>query len=228
MFNDLEELIGYRFKNHSLLEEALIHSSYTKKNEKEKKNNQRMEFLGDSVLGLIVNEYIYRHFSSFSEGEMTKIKSVIVSTATLSKWADSISIGKYIKLGKGESITGGREKPSILAGSFEALLGAIYLDGGLKKAKKMIVHLIKEEIFKIVKEGYIRNYKSLLQEISQKKYKCLPNYQLIKENGPDHNKLFCVNVKIKNKSYGTGFGENKKEAEQEAAKVTLKKLKMIE
>ena len=226
--NQLEKTIEYRFKNRSLLEEALTHSSFIKKSEKEKKNNQRLEFLGDAVLELIVNDYIFKKFSNFSEGEMTKIKSVIVSTAILKKWGTEISIGDYIRLGKGENLTGGRKKSSIIAGCFEALLGAFYLDGGLRKAKKFILKFLKDEINRLVKDGNIRNYKSFLQEISQKKYKCLPKYELIKENGPDHKKLFCINVKINNKKYGTGSGENKKEAEQEAAKNTLKKLKIIE
>jgi len=226
--DNFEEIIEYRFKKRLLLEEALTHSSYIKKSEKELKNNQRMEFLGDSVLELIVNDFIYKKFSGFSEGEMTKIKSVIVSTETLKKWANSIDIGRFMLLGKGENLTGGRNKPSILAGCFEALLGAIYLDGGLKNARKFIFHFLQDEIRKVVKNGFIRNYKSFLQELSQKDYKCLPIYELIRENGPDHKKIFCVNVKIKEKKYGTGFGENKKEAEQEAAKATLKKLKMIE
>jgi len=227
LLSKLEKAIDYEFKDLSLFKEALTHSSYCKKSKKEAKNNQRMEFLGDSVLELIVNEYIYRKFSTFSEGEMTKIKSVIVSTQTLTKWANNIFLGKFIILGKGEDLTGGRNKSSILAGCFEALLGAIYLDGGTRKAKIFVLQFLKEEILRVIEKDFIRNYKSLLQEISQKEYKCLPDYELIKENGPDHKKLFCVNVKIKEKTYGTGFGDNKKEAEQNAAKDTLKKIKMI-
>ena len=224
----LEKSIDYKFKDLLLLKEALTHSSYCKKTKIEVRNNQRMEFLGDSVLELIVNEYIYRKLPTFSEGKMTKVKSVIVSKPILAKWANSIFLGKYIILGKGEDLTGGREKSSILAGCFEALLGAIYLDGGMRKSKKYILRFLKEELLRVIEKDFIRNYKSLLQEISQKEYKCLPKYELIKENGPDHKKMFCVNVKIKEKIYGTGFGDNKKEAEQNAAKDTLKKLKMIE
>jgi ribonuclease-3 len=227
LLSKLEEEINYKFKDLSLLKEALTHSSYRKKGKKEVKNNQRMEFLGDSVLELIVNEYIYHKFSTFSEGEMTKMKSFVVSKPTLTEWANSIFLGDYIILGKGEDLTGGRKKSSIHADCFEALLGAIYLDGGTRKAKKFILQFLKKELLKVIEKDFIRNYKSLLQEISQKEYKCLPDYKLIREKGPDHKKMFCINVTIKEKMYGTGFGDNKKEAEQNAAKDTLKKLKMI-
>ncbi len=228
ILNNLEKKLDYKFKNKTLLKEALTHPSFQKKSLKEKTaNNQRLEFLGDSVLDLIVTEHLYLKLASFSEGKLTKIRSVMVSKDILAKWANRLSLGKYIILGKGEDSTGGRKKLSILADCFEALLGAIYLDSGLQKAKKIILSFIKEEMELIIKGKHGDDYKTLLQEISQKKMKCLPKYFLIKEKGPDHKKIFCIEVKLKEKTHGTGTGENKKEAEQDAAREALKKLKVI-
>jgi len=228
MTNNLEKKLDYKFKNRILLKESLTHPSFQKRSLKDKKtNNQRLEFLGDSVLDLVVTGYLYRSFPSFSEGKLTKIKSVIVSKDILAKWANNLSLGKYIILGKGEDSTGGRKKLSILADCFEALLGAIYLDGGLQRAKKIISLFIKKETELIIKGKQGEDYKTLLQEISQKKIKCLPEYFLIKEKGPDHKKIFCIEVRLKKIAYGSGIGENKKEAEQEAARNALKKLKVI-
>ena len=228
MLKNLEKKLDYKFKNRILLKEALTHPSFQKKSLKDKTiSNQRLEFLGDSVLNLIVTEHLYRKLAFFSEGKLTKIKSVIVSKDILAKWSDYLSLGKYIILGKGEDSTGGRKKLSILADCFEALLGAIYLDSGLQKAKKIISSFIKKETELIIKGKHGEDYKTLLQEISQKKMKCLPEYCLIKEKGPDHKKIFCIEVRLKKITYGTGTGENKKEAEQDAAQDALKKLKVI-
>ena len=228
MLKDLENKLDYKFKNRDILQEALTHPSFQNiKLNNKATNNQRLEFLGDAVLDLIVTEHLYRKLISFSEGKLTKIKSIIVSKDTLAKWAIHLSLGEYILLGKGEDLTGGRKKLSILADCFEALLGAIYLDSGIIKTKKIILPLIKEEIELIIKGKYEEDFKTLLQEISQKKMKCLPEYRLIKEKGPDHKKIFCVEVRLKKVTYGTGDGENKKEAEQDAAKDALKKLKVI-
>ena len=228
ILKNLEKKLDYKFKNRDLLKEALTHSSFQKRSLKDKTaNNQRLEFLGDSVLDLIVTESLYCKLTSFSEGKLTKVKSIIVSKDILAKWANHLSLGKYILLGKGEDLTGGRKKLSILADCFEALLGAIYLDSGLIKTKKIISSFIKEEIALIIKGKYEEDFKTLLQEISQKNMKCLPEYFLIKEKGPDHKKIFCIEVKLKKITYGTGAGENKKVAEQDAAKKALIKLKAI-
>ena len=226
--NNLEKKLDYKFKNKNLLQEALTHPSFQKKSLKDKTaNNQRLEFLGDSVLDLIVTEHLYRKLASFSEGKLTKIRSVMVSKDILAKWANHLSLGKYIILGKGEDLTGGRKKLSILADCFEALLGAIYLDSGLQKAKKIISSFIIEEIELSMKGKHEEDYKTFLQEFSQKKMKCLPEYYLIKEKGPDHKKIFCIEVRLKKIIYGAGTGENKKDAEQDAARDALKKLKVI-
>ena len=228
MLNNLEKKLDYKFKNKNLLKEALTHPSFQKKSLKDKTaNNQRLEFLGDSVLDLIVTEHLYRKLASFSEGKLTKIRSVMVSKDILAKWANHLSLGKYIILGKGEDLTGGRKKLSILADCFEALLGAIYLDSGLQKAKKIISSFIIEEIELSMKGKHEEDYKTFLQEFSQKKMKCLPEYYLIKEKGPDHKKIFCIEVRLKKIIYGAGTGENKKDAEQDAARDALKKLKVI-
>ncbi len=228
ILNNLENKLDYKFKNKTFLKEALTHPSFQKRGLKDKTaNNQRLEFLGDSILNLIVTEHLYRKLVSFSEGKLTKIKSVLVSKDILAKWANHLFLGKYIILGKGEDLTGGRKKLSILADCFEALLGAIYLDSDLKKAKKIISPFIKAEIKLIIKGKHEEDYKTLLQEISQKKMKCLPEYCLINEKGPDHKKIFCIEVRLKEITYGTGTGENKKEAEQDAAQDALKKLKVI-
>ena len=191
MLNNLEKKLNYKFKNKTLLKEALTHPSFQKKSLKEKTaNNQRLEFLGDSVLDLIVTEHLYRKLASFSEGKLTKIRSVMVSKDILAKWANHLSLGKYIILGKGEDLTGGRKKLSILADCFEALLGAIYLDSGLQKAKKIISSFIIEEIELSMKGKHEEDYKTFLQEFSQKKMKSLTEYYLIKEKGPDHKKIF--------------------------------------
>lgn len=228
LLTDFENKLNYKFKKKTILKEALTHSSFHNKNLNDKiTSNERLEFLGDSVLELIVSEYLYLKLLSFSEGKLTKIKSIIVSKPTLTKWANSISLGKYIILGKGEDLTGGRNKSSILSSCFEALLGAIYLDSGFKKVKKYILSFLNEEIKTIESGNYIEDYKTLLQEISQKKMKCLPEYYLLKEKGPDHKKKFCIEVRLKEIAYGIGLGDNKKEAEQQAAQNALKKLKIM-
>jgi ribonuclease-3 len=224
---DLEDKLNYKFNRLYILKRALTHPSVYNKANKKVINNQRLEFLGDSVLELIVNEYIYNKFDSFSEGELSKIKSIIVSKPTLAKWANHISLGEYVLLGKGEDLTGGRNKPSILADCFEAILGAVYIDSDFKKSKKVVLPFLKDEIKLIKKNKYKEDYKTLLQEISQKKMKCLPKYILIKEKGADHKKIFYVEVRLKEISYGSGFGDSKKEAEQNAAENAFKKLRKI-
>jgi len=225
---DLEKKLDYKFKNKALLREALTHPSFHNRKLNDKiNNNQRLEFLGDAVLDLIVTELLYRKLVSFSEGKLTKIKSIIVSKDSLAKWAIHLSLGQYIILGKGEDLTGGRKKLSILADCFEALLGAIYLDSGLIRTKKIVLPFARKEIELFTEGKHEEDFKTLLQEISQKKLKCLPEYRLIKEKGPDHKKIFCIEVRLNKITHGTGAGENKKEAEQEAAKNALKKLKVI-
>jgi len=215
---ELEKLIEIKFNNKNLLLHALTHKSYGIEN---KLNiwNERLEFLGDSVLSFIIVDYLYNKYKNLDEGVLSKIKSRLVSQKTLTVLAKKINLGKFILLSVGEEQTGGRDKGTILADTFEALLGAIYLDKGISVAKQFLIKLLplKEVRMDI-------DYKSKLQEIVQKKYKTLPEYNVISETGPEHNKIFKIEVEIMKKVYGRGIGKNKKEAEQQAAKNTLEKL----
>jgi ribonuclease-3 len=224
---ELETKLGYKFKNLELLEKALTHTSHF--NKKSNINHfQRLEFLGDSVFNLTVSDFLYNKFPFFSEGKLSKLKSTIISQKFLAHLAKGIMLEKYIVLGKSVDLVKGRGKFSILADCMESCLGAIYLDGGLKPCKKIIIKLISnEDIDFLINDSIIKNYKSLLQEISQKKFNCLPVYRILKEKGLDHQKKFFVNVFVENNFYGKGIGKNKKEAEQNAAYNALKKLKAI-
>jgi ribonuclease-3 len=219
----LEEKLGYVFKDKSLLKNALIHKSYMQKSHKNE-NNERLEFLGDSVLGFTVAEYIYLNYAELPEGELTKIRSIVVCEDTLFRVAKSIGLGDKIYLGRGEEQSEGRNRPSILSDAMEAVFAAIFLDGGIDCAKKTIIFLLKEEIERAVKERDMKDYKTVLQEIIQKDRVSAPKYILLKEEGPDHNKTFTVSVNVGEKLLGTGVGRTKKEAEKMAAKEALNKL----
>lgn len=222
----LEKRIGYTFKKKSLLEEALTHKSFAHEQPKDTKAfNERMEFLGDSVLGLVVSEYLFSTYPEYSESDLSKIKSYIVQEATLAETAKRLNIGAFLRLGKGEELTGGRKKPSLLADALEAILGAIYIDGGLKRAKEVIIKNLKDRINEVVTKDIIFDFKTRFQEITQARYGVLPRYVVHKEEGPEHRKVFEVKVFIRNKLYGSGRGKSKKIAAQKAAKAGLKKLK---
>ncbi len=225
-FEAFEEKIGYKFKNKELLRTALTHSSYAYENSETKlEHNEKLEFLGDSILNFIVVEYIYRSFPTLSEGELSKLKSTAVSTPSLAKFAKQLDLGEYLLLGKGEIISGGKAKNTILAGAFEALLAAIYLDGGIIKTKKFLSHFITPFYKKLKgKPFYVDNYKSALQEFYQKNNLPLPIYRVIEEIGPEHKKIFKVEVVWQGKSLAQAKGRSKKSAEQRAAKKVLKKM----
>ncbi len=215
--NGLEKKIGYEFKDKRLLQLALSHSSYA--NEKaEKANNERLEFLGDSVLGFITAEYLYSVLSGRPEGELTKIRANAVCEKSLAVFANEISLGDYILLGKGEMLTGGRERPSILSDAFEAVIAAIYLDGGIEEAKKFVLRFVSKSNTDTVA---VTDYKTLLQEVIQKNPDEHLTYHLAAEAGPDHNKEFTVEVYLNSNCIGTGKGHSKKKAEQAAAKEAL-------
>ena len=226
-FKKIEIKIGYKFENTKTLKKALTHTSYyNQKESNELKCFQRLEFLGDSVLDLITSEYLFNKFPFFSEGELSKAKSIIVSQAFLVKLANQISLEKHIIIGKSVDLCGGRGKFSILADCMEAFLGAIYLDGGLKPCNNLIIRLLdNEQIDVLLTKANIKDYKTLLQEITQKKGNCLPFYEIINEEGLDHKKKFHINVIIGDKICGTGTGNSKKEAEKNAAYHALKKLR---
>lgn len=215
----IEEILGYNFKNPELLKNALTHTSYFKQIEKNKINDfQRLEFLGDSVINLILSEYLFNKFPFFSEGKLSILKSKIISQTFLVKMAYLIELDKNILTGKSVDLKRGRGKFSILADCLEACFGALYLDGGLKPCKIIIDSVIKnKEIEKILEIDNVKDYKTILQEMTQKKFDCLPQYKIIKDEGLDHKKTFYAVVFIKNKLYGKGSGISKKEAEQNAA-----------
>lgn len=224
-FTELEKTLQYTFSDKKLLKHALIHRSYGNENWDYKKiNNERLELLGDAVLDLVVTEYLYLHFTSSSEGELAKLKSMIVSEPVLAKISRELGVGKYLLLSKGEELTGGRERSSILGDVFEALLGAVYLDSDFMRAKEFVLGHIKYFIDHIDENEDLIDFKTILQEFSQREYKVIPSYEVIKEMGPDHRKSFEIVVKINDDLMGLGMGRNKKSAEQSAARNACRKL----
>lgn len=221
--NDLEKALGVTFVQPALLEEALVHSSYINENpDNNLRNNERLEFIGDAVLGLIIAEKIYTEMPDLTEGQMTKARSTLVKGDTLARIAGEIGLGDYLYMGKGEEATGGRAKVPNLEGAMEAVIAAIYLDQGIYAAKVVVSNIFREEWQKLVSQGVEEDYKSMLQEITQAKYQSVPMYKLIGEEGPDHDKKFTVDVSVKGKWFGTGEGKSKKAAETEAAKAALR------
>jgi ribonuclease-3 len=218
----IERKLGYRFKNPDLLKTALTHSSYA--NETSVESNERLEFLGDAVLGCVVARFLYDRFRDASEGTLSKMKSAIVSGMNFARFAKDLGIDKAICLGRGEELTGGRERESNLAGAFEAVIGAVYLDGGYRKAFQIISRLLKRCI---QQKEIFADYKTQLQELVQKKYKSIPQYKVVFEKGPPHNKCFYVEVKVAKRVLGKGRGRNKKEAEQAAAKEGLENFDVL-
>jgi ribonuclease-3 len=222
-YNKLEAFIGYEFINKDLLTEALTHRSFAnEKKIKSNKYNERLEFLGDSVLGLIISEYLFRNYPELPEGKLTKIRAKIVCEPSLADCAKSIDLGNYLKLGKGEESTGGRNRTSILADAFEALIGSIYLDGGMENARKFIMKIMRKIIEDAICGKIFIDYKTRLQEILQADSTNKITYEIVDEIGPDHNKTFYTQVKNNDRIIGYGNGKNKKESEQNAAKMALK------
>lgn len=222
----LERDLGYSFRNRDLLVEALTHRSFHHENpEKVGSYNERLEFMGDSVLGLVIVEYLFNHDSRFPESQMSEIKSYLVRGSVLSEIASALSLGNYLRLGRGEEDTGGREKKSLLANAMEAVFGALYIDGGYESARAIILGLFKEKISLTISSGQYHNYKTELQEKSQLLHGVLPEYRIAHQEGVEHRKTFTVEVFIKGEMLGRGSGMNKKEAQTSAAKEALEKLK---
>lgn len=218
---DLQNKIGYQFKNPALLNEALTHSSYANEHKSQHiKYNERLEFLGDSVLSIVVSDYIYKNCPELPEGELTKLRASLVCEKSLYEFAKKIDLGKYLILSKGERNNGGADRPSILSDAFEALIAAIYIDGGITPASKHILNFVIPAI-KNSKKKKINDYKTTLQEIIQKNPGERLEYVLVKESGPDHNKHFVVEVHLNSNVIGKGGGRSKKEAEQQAAREAL-------
>lgn len=222
---ELEKSLGYTFRNRVLLQESLTHKSYSHENpQRAPVCNERLEFLGDSILGFVIVEYLFLYKNKFSESVMSKTKSYLVQESVLSEIAHSLALGKYLMLGKGEEVTGGRKKRSLLADAVEAVLGAVYLDGGYRKVRKVILKLFKEKIDSVISSGDFHDFKSELQEKSQLLFGTVPEYRLIKQEGKEHDKIFTVAVYLSGEKLGSGCGRNKKQAETIAAREALGRL----
>lgn len=222
---ELEEKIGYHFQDMKLLKNALTHSSYANEHRMPKfKNNERLEFLGDAVLELVSSEFLFRSKKKMVEGEMTKMRASIVCEPTLAFCTREINLGSYLLLGKGEELTGGRQRDSVVSDAMEALIGAIYLDGGFASAKEFIERFILSDL---EHKQLFFDSKTILQEMVQSKEGGELSYELIGEEGPDHDKRFVVQVMIGKEPAGSGTGRTKKAAEQEAAYAAIKKLKKL-
>ena len=216
----LQQKLNYRFKNINLLKNALTHSSYANEVRSAGRSNERLEFLGDSVLSIIVSEYIYKNFPNLPEGELTRKRASLVCEQALCTFSRELGIGRCLLLGKGEDKGGGRERDSILADAFEAVLAAMYLDGGMEVAKQHVMRFVLREINN-TQDTLFKDYKTVLQEIIQRNPEESVTYILTGESGPDHNKLFTVEVHLNSNIIGKGEGKSKKQAEQMAAKQTL-------
>ncbi len=215
----LEKALGYNFKNPRLLLEALTHKSFN-----QPFNNERLEFLGDAVLDLIVGDFLFRRFRNKKEGTLSKMRASLVNEKSLSKIANNIGLGEHLRLSNSESSNGGRLKPSILSSALEALISVIYLESGLQSVKN-VFYPIMQKNFEISEDSLFKDYKSSLQEFTQGAFGCIPIYELIGEEGPDHNKSFTVRVIINGDVYAQAKGSSKKNAQQEAAKLSLEYIK---
>jgi len=219
----VEEKIGYIFKRPAYLKEALTHSSYA--NEHKIPSNERLEFLGDSVLSIIMSDKLFRDLPDVDEGTLTKIRASIVCEETLAELAAGIGLGKMLYLGNGENQSGGRMRPSITSDAFEALLGAIYLDSGMDAARRWLLNIADNAIKKAIKSRDLRDYKTHLQEYVQREKLGFVRYMMVDKNGPVHEIHFIMQAYIRDRAMGIGEGSSKKEAEQQAAKATLEMLK---
>ncbi len=221
----LQQTLGVSFNDASLLGQALVHSSYINENPGfALTSNERLEFLGDAVLGLIVAEKLYQDFPHLTEGEMTKLRAALVRRDTLARMARAIGLGDHLYLGKGEEASGGQDKPVNLAGAMEAVIAAIFLDRGLSTAGDFILKLLDIELQKAVSQGVEIDYKSELQELTQAREQQIPTYHVIEATGPDHDKRFTVEVRLGGTVLGRSSGKSKKAAESEAARSALEKL----
>lgn len=224
-FQELERELNYNFKEKLYLHRALTHSSYSNENKKDKlKNNERLEFLGDSVLGLIISEYLFSRYLTLEEGQLTKIRAKIVCESSLGDASRKLNLGEYMLFGRGEELTGGRERTSILSDAFEALIAAIFLDGGMECARIFVLKSLGQVIEDAVQGKLFIDYKTRLQEIIQVQKGNRIKYDIVNEEGPDHAKIFFTEVRLNDEIIGVGSGHSKKESEQEAAKEGLKRL----
>lgn len=223
-FSDLLQLLDLKFTNPRLLKQAFLHRSYLNEVKMDLPSNERLEFLGDSVLSLIISYYLYNLKENDNEGELTNLRAHIVKTQSLAQVAKNLQLGEYLCFSKGEEVSGGRTNPQLLANTYEALLGAIFLDQGLEITQKVIYQTLLPLFEKEIKMGPPKDAKSYLQELVQQKFKLSPYYKILNQQGPDHAKHFTVAVYINGKELGQGSGSSKQLAEEEAANLALKKL----
>lgn len=219
----LQTALGLKFKNLSLLQQALVHRSYL--NEAQApglESNERLEFLGDAALGLIVSQKLYSDFPLLDEGDLTQLKTALIRWETLAQAAERLSLGDYLLLGRGEKRTGGQQRPSNLASTFEAVVGAVLLDSGLVKARALVLRCLKPEFAQITAGKVDLDSKSRLQHMVQTRWQTMPSYRTVAAEGPDHAKVFTVEVLVDDRSLGQGQGRSKKEAESKAAQQALK------
>ncbi|MCI8786767.1 MAG: ribonuclease III [Eubacterium sp.] len=219
---EFEKIIGYTFQNETLLRRALTHSSYANERHRKSEDNERLEFLGDAVLELVSSEFLFLNYPKLSEGDLTKLRASLVCEPTLAACTAQIQLGEFVRLGRGEEQTGGRRRKSILSDALEAVIGAIYLDGGFTNAKEFILKFILTDI---EHKKLFYDSKTILQEFVQGNYEEALSYRLLEESGPDHNKNFTVEARIGDRAIGSGSGRTKKAAEQEAAYQALLLLK---
>lgn len=216
-----------KFNNNSLLDLAFTHRSYLNESNGSTESNERLEFLGDSILSFVISTYIYDKFKEKKEGELTSLRSVLTNTETLHEISKKLNLGENLKLSKGEEETGGRESKTILANTYEAVLGAIYLDQGIEAAKKFILETIIEDIDTIIQSQGLKDSKSSLQEYMQENYKASPRYEVLEERGPDHDKIYTVGVFFEDKLLAKGNGKSKQEAEKKAAQNAMQQIGSI-
>lgn len=220
--SDLDELqlnLGYCFQDHSLLQLALQHESYANEQAEGAHSNERLEFLGDAVLGMLVSSYLYHRHTDEPEGKLAQMKAFLVSTGHLAEKARGLELGGHVRLGRGEVLAEGRERVNLLADAYEALIGAVYLDGGLPAAEAVTMRHFREDMDDL--SGARKDYKSLLQELTQRHFKALPIYEVVREEGPPHDRTFQVQVQFASHVLGEGSGRSKREASQKAAHQAL-------
>ncbi len=223
---EIEAKLGHSFKNRELLVLAFVHRSFINEHKEVNDHNERLEFLGDSILGMLIADYLYRRFPDTPEGQLSYLRSRLVEASSCMEYVQKLDIESYLLMGKGERVNYGRGRTSILSDLFEAIIGAIYLDGGIEATSKFLFEHFSDSIEGILKQP-VRNWKALLQDWCQKNFQRPPDYQVISESGPDHNKTFRIIVSINDRELGRGEGTSKKEAQQSAAQDALTRLKIL-
>mgnify|MGYP002412672324 CR=1 FL=1 len=224
-YNEITKKIGIEFKNKKLLKTAFTHRSYLNENRGQGlENNERLEFLGDAVLELIISSFLFTNYPNKTEGDLTSIRAAIVRTESLADESRRLDIGKYLKMSKGEEDSGGKEKEYLLANLYESVLGAIYLESGYKTCEDFVSKTLLQKVEKIISEKLFIDPKTKVQELMQSKFKVTPTYEIIKEDGPDHDKVFTVGLFMDNKKLSEGYGHSKQKAEEDAAKNAIDKI----